>query len=366
MDFAERIQELASRVRELKPHITTEEGTKNALILPFLQALGYDTFDPRVVVPEYTSDVGTKKGEKVDYAVMRDGAPIFLIECKTCGACLDAGKANQLHRYFQNTPTARIAILTDGVTYLFFSDLDRPNMMDERPFMVFNLENVEEALIPEVRKLANSRFDVEATLSAAQDLKYTRQIKALVAQEFQEPSDAFVRIFAAQVYSGQLRANIIEDFRPRVRTAIQHHINDVLNERLQSAMAANKYSPAEPPAEPETQPQEQEDIAAKPGVVTTQEELEAFFIIKSILREIIAPERIFMRDTKSYCGVLLDDNNRKPLCRMHFNATQKYIGTFDAEKNETRHPIETLDGIYALSEEIRRGAEIYREGKAAG
>lgn len=357
MDFAERIQELGSRVKELKPHITTEEGTKTSLILPFLQTLGYDTFDPRVVVPEYTADTGTKKNEKVDYAVMREGSPAFLIECKCCGAQLDPGKANQLHRYFQNTPTARIAILTDGVVYKFFSDLDRPNMMDERPFMIFDFNNIEEALIPEIKKLANDRFDVETTLSAAQNLKYTRQIKSLIAQEFLEPSDAFVRIFASQVYSGQLRASVIDDFRPKVRQAIHHHINDVINERLQGAMADNNYSHPEPPEDVA----EAEETDAKPGVVTTQEEIEAFFIIKSILREVVAPERIFMRDTKSYCGVLLDDNNRKPLCRMHFNTGQKYIGTFDAEKNETRHPIGTLDEIYGLNEEIRKVVDYYTE-----
>lgn len=359
MDFAEKIRELSARVLELKPLISTEEATKTSLVLPFLQTLGYDTFDPRVVIPEYTSDTGTKKGEKVDYAVQREGIPTFLIECKACGSCLDAGKANQLHRYFQNTPTARIAILTDGAVYQFFSDLDRPNMMDSRPFMVFDFTNIEDALIPEIKKLANDRFDVETTLSAAQNLKYTRQIKNLVAQEFQVPSDALVRIFASQVYTGPLRANVLDDFRAKVQTAIQHHINDVINERLQGAMSANQYSPADQLQE--NQEQEAEETNTKPGVVTTEEEVEGFFIIKSILREVIAPERIFMRDTKSYCGVLLDDNNRKPLCRMHFNSSQKYVGTFDAKKNETRHPIETLDEIYALSEELRLTAGFYSE-----
>lgn len=356
MDFAEQIQELASRVQELKPHISTEEATKNTLIMPFLQTLGYDIFDPRIVVPEYTSDTGTKKNEKVDYAVKRDGEPVFLVECKTCGDCLDAGRANQLHRYFQNTPTARIGILTDGVVYKFFSDLDRPNMMDERPFMIFDFNAIEEALIPELKKLCNDRFEVEATLSAAQDLKYTRQIKSLVAEEFKTPSDALVRIFASQVFSGQLRANVIEDFRPKVKTAIQHHINDVINERLQGAMTPNAYTPTE--TAPEDNTAEPED-SGKPGVVTTEEEKEGFLIIKAILCQVIPPERVFMRDTKNYCGVLLDDNNRKPLCRMHFNRSNKYIGTFDEEKNETRHQIESLDGIYALSDEIKKAVEFY-------
>lgn len=357
MDFAEKIQELASRIQERKPHVTTEEATKNSLIMPFLQTLGYDTSDPRIVVPEYTCDTGTKKKEKADYAIMRDGSPIMLIECKTCGCTLDAGKANQLHRYFQNTPSARIAILTDGLKYKFYSDLDKDNLMDERPFMVFDFENPEEALIPEIKKLANDRFDIETTLSAAKDLKYTRQIKNILGEEFDNPSDGFVRLFASRVYSGHLRANVVENFRNKVRTAVKHHITDVLNERLQGAIEQYDYTRVdqptahEAPAQAEGKPEE--TPKTKPGVVTTNEEIEGFFIIKSILREVIEPERIFMRDTKSYCGVLLDDNNRKPLCRIRFDSKQKYICTLDAEKNETRHPIDKLDDIYGLSEEIK-------------
>lgn len=350
MDFNEKIQELAARVKELEPHINTEEATKNALILPFLQTLGYDTFDPRVVSPEYTCDTGTKKGEKVDYAVFRDGTPVMLLECKTCGSCLDAGKANQLHRYFQNTPSARIGILTDGVRYKFFSDLDRPNMMDEKPFMEFDFHSIEEALIPEIKKLANDRFDVETTISAAQNLKYTRQIKNIIASEFNDPSDAFVKLFTSHVYSGQLRATVLEDFRPKVKTAIQHYINDILNERLQGAMSDNVYSANEQPQADEKSAQEEQEKSK--GIITTDEEREGYFIIKSILRKSVDLERIAMRDTKSYFGILLDDNNRKPICRLHFNAAQKYIGLFDSDKNETRHPLASLDQIFDFSETL--------------
>jgi hypothetical protein len=207
--FASKVADLSSRIRELREHITTEEATKNAFIQPFLQLLGYDPFDPRVVVPEFTSDIGTKKKEKVDYAVMKDGNPIMLFECKTCGACLDSGKANQLHRYFQNTPTARVGVLTDGIVYEFYSDLDRPNIMDPKPFMVFDFGSVDESLIPELEKLAQGQFDEDNTLNAAQNLKYMRQIKRLLAEQLDTPGDDFVRVFASQVHNGPLRANIL-------------------------------------------------------------------------------------------------------------------------------------------------------------
>jgi hypothetical protein len=361
MDFSERIFDLSARIKELRGHATNEEATKNALILPFFQALGYDTFDPRVVVPEFTSDIGTKKNEKIDYAIMHDGQPVFLVECKTCGCPLDQGKANQLHRYFQNTRTARIGILTDGVAYKFFSDLDQPNIMDEKPFMVFDFSNIEDALIPEIKKLANDRFDVDSTLVAAQDLKYTRQIKTIIAQEFQDPSDALVRFFAGQVFGGMLRANVIEDFRPRIQRAWHHHINDVLNERLSVAMTSNTYMETDLELQngQEDAGGTESETDGKSKVLTTEEEVEGYLIIKSILRQSVPLEHVTMRDTQSYCGILFDDNNRKPICRLHLNTQQKYLGLIDEEKKETRHPIDSLDDIFKYSDEIRGKAESY-------
>jgi len=347
MDFSERIHELGARFIDLRDHVSTEEATKTSFVLPFLNILGYDTFDPRIVNPEFTADVGTKKGERVDYAIMRDGEPIILIECKTCGSSLDQGKASQLHRYFHAT-SSRIAILTDGIIYKFFSDLDKPNVMDDRPFMIFDFNKIEEALIPQLKKLASDRFDVATALHAAEDLKYTRQIKQAIANELATPSDDFVRFFASKVYSGQLRANIIEEFRPRIIQASEHHINDVLNQRLRGAMKLNEYEEASQPPVKDAEAPQSEDAGA--GITTTQEEIEAYLIVKSILRAHVDPSRIAMRDRQSYCGILLDDNNRKPICRLHFDRKQKQLGIFDAQKNESKVNIDALDDIFNHAE----------------
>ncbi len=353
MDFRERIYALAARVAELREHTCSEEATKNALILPFLHALGYDTSDPRIVEPEFTADVGTKKGEKVDYAIKRDGLPIMLIEAKCCGSPLDQGKANQLLRYFHTTKSARIGILTDGVVYQFFSDLDQPNVMDSNPFMTFDFSAIEDALIPELKKLANDRFDIEATLAAAQDLKHIRQLKGLLAKELRDPSDELVRYFARDVHKGHFRSNIIECFREKLRLAFQHHINDTINDRLQTAMQDNAYP----------EPTEQDTNESTPDIerqhVTTQDEWEAYFAVKSILREVIRPERITMRDAQSYCAILLDNNNRKPICRLHFNGKNKCVGLFDENKKETRHPVDGADGLYNFSDALREGLKRY-------
>jgi hypothetical protein len=353
MDFDERLHSLAARIQEHSGYLSNEEMTKNALVLPFLQTLGYDPFNPQEVFPEYTADIGVKKGEKVDFAVMRDGDPIMLIECKPCKSDLAKFNPTQLLRYFQVTPTARIGILTNGVQYHFFTDLDRANIMDERPFMVFDFNSPEENLIPELRKLTKSQFDIDKTLSAASELKYTRAIKRLFADEMQAPSDDFVRHFACQVYSGKLMPAVREKFTELVKKAIGMYVNDVINERLKSAMITPPEALDE---ENDTAVQEQEHD----GIVTTEDEQEAFYIVKSILREVVSPDRVAMRDTKSYCGVLLDDNNRKPLCRFHFNTSQYYISlVVNADKDMEKVAIENLNDIYKYAERLKETPAFY-------
>ena len=100
MDFADRIRELASQVQRLLPNVRTEEATKHALVMPFIAALGYNVFDPTEVTPELIAYVGVKKGEKVDYAILREGQPVILFECKHHAADLRKDHASQLYRYF--------------------------------------------------------------------------------------------------------------------------------------------------------------------------------------------------------------------------------------------------------------------------
>lgn len=354
MEFRDRIYDLASKIEELSSHLQTEEATKNALVMPFLQICGYDPFDPREVIPEFVSDVGTKKGEKVDYAIMWGGDPIILIECKCKSQTLDEVQCSQLYRYFANT-SARIAILTNGIEYRFYTDLDKPNLMDPKPFMVFDASNPEEALILELQKLSKDNFDLESTLFSANELKYTREIKKIIAQEVKDPTEDLVRHFASQVYDGRLTQQWKDFFKDIVRRAFGHYINETINERLQSAMAPSNFS--EEDSEQEADETEQND--KKTRIVTTEEEVQGYLIVKAILCEVIDPSRVVMRDTVSYCGILLDDNNRKPICRLHFNTANKYIGIMDKNKNESRERIFSLDDIYKYSEELKKVPAFY-------
>ena len=362
MEFEDRLAALASKVKQQQAAIQTEEATKTALIMPFIQSvLGYDVFDPAEVVPEFTADVGTKKGEKVDYAICMNGQVQILMECKKVGDALSIKHASQLYRYFSVT-SARIAILTNGQIYQFFTDLEAPNKMDEKPFLVLDLLDIDDYAAPEIKKLTKPAFDVDSVISAAGELKYVSQLKRAIAALFSNPEDDFSRLLISRVYEGTITQKVREQFAALISKAMRQFLNEQANDRLKSAISGVSAIPEPQPTVEASQvdsESEAADDSAKDKVVTTEEELDGFNIVRAIARSEIDVKRVHPRDTQSYFGILVDDNNRKPVCRLHFNRQQKYIGLFDAEKNETRHPIESVDDIYSFSDQIRETVRIY-------
>lgn len=354
MDLIDRIKDLASRIPKQIEHIQTEEATKNAFIMPFISALGYDVFNPTEVIPEFTSDIGTKKGEKVDYAIKKDDDIIILIECKWSGADLHQDQASQLYRYFSNTE-ARFAILTNGITYEFYSDIDEPNKMDSKPFFTFNILGFQDHQINELKKFTKSAFSLDDILTTASTLKYTGAIKKILEEELTNPSEPFVRFFASKIFDGRLTKPVIEQFTKIVQEARKQFINEKINERLKSALSANDSPKEEVSPEEIDEPSEDNN-----GIMTTEEEIEAYNIIKAILRETTDVKRVAMRDTKSYCGILLDDNNRKPICRFHFNYSQKYLGIL-SQKKEEKVAIDCVDDIFKYAEQIKTTVAEYEE-----
>jgi hypothetical protein len=174
MDFIDVIKALGEKVNRLKDSILTEEATKNAFVMPFIAALGYDVFNPFEVIPEFVADLGIKKGEKVDYCIQKDNQPIIIVECKHWKEGLDVHNS-QLHRYFHVT-TTRFGILTNGIIYRFYTDLVEPNKMDDKPFWEINISDMSEANVMELKKFHKTGFDVSQILSTASELKYTREM----------------------------------------------------------------------------------------------------------------------------------------------------------------------------------------------
>jgi predicted type IV restriction endonuclease len=362
MEFEERVAALAEKVRNQRDAIQTEEAAKNAFVMPFISLiLGYDVFDPLEVVPEFTADVGVKKGEKVDYAIMRDGEVQILIECKQPSGPLKIEHASQLYRYFSVT-NARIALLTNGQTYNFYTDLDAPNKMDGKPFLVLDLEDIDDALLPELRKLTKEAFDLDSIINAAEELKYLGQIKRAMAAQFKEPDDDWIRFFTTRVYEGAFTQKVREQFRALVAKAAAQFVRDQVNERLKSALYA---SLPEPNTDESADVLDSEDVALSDvdrdtEVETTLEEITGYQIVKAIACSEVKPQRIVGRDAKSYFAVILDNNNRKPIARLHFNGkARRYLGTFDANKTETRHLIDSLDDIYLHADAIRNAVRVF-------
>jgi hypothetical protein len=347
MDFKDTMKQLADRVEKLKENLQTEEATKNALIMPFLQALGYDVFNPLEVTPEFTCDIGTKKGEKIDYAIFKDGEPVLLIECKHWKQNLNLHD-NQLLRYF-HASKAKFGLLTNGIVFRFYTDLETPNKMDEKPFLEIDLTDIRSNQIEELKKFHKSYFDIENILSSASELKYTTILKSIINNEFSNPSPELVKLFSKQVYDGVMTAKILEQFTTLVRNSISGLISDKISERLKTALKTE--SEIEQSNEDLSKPSE--STPKENNIKTTDEELEGYFIVKSILRPHIACDRITYRDAQSYFAIFIDDNNRKQVCRLYLNSqTNKYIAFVGEDKKEVKHKISTLDEIYNHSDEL--------------
>jgi predicted type IV restriction endonuclease len=364
MNFEDKIKSLAAKAVKIAHALETEEATKNALVMPFIAALGYDVFDPDEVIPEFTADVGIKKGEKVDYALRRDGEIVMLVEAKKSRAELHVSHSGQLFRYFTVTKS-RIAVLTNGVVYRFFSDLEELNKMDEKPFLELDLLNLRENLIAEVAKLSKSRFDLENMLATASDLKFMREIRSALELQFEQPEDDFVRFFFQRASpTGRFKQSAKEHFGNLVKHTLAQLVSDRVSDRLRSALQREDASvrrTEEPPAvatdkpEPEVADGDDGD-APGDGIVTTQEELDGFQLVRAIVCDILPADRIGYRDSKNYFVILVDNNNRKLLCRLRFNRARKYVCVFDGQRKETKIAIADLQAIFGLRDQLRATA----------
>ena len=351
MDFIDQIKQLSLRVVKTKDVISTEEATKMSLIIPFFQTLGYDVFNPEEFLPEYTADVGIKKGEKVDYAIMINGSPVILIECKWCGMPLEKHDS-QLFRYFGTTP-AKFAILTNGIVYKFYTDLDETNKMDLIPFLEIDLLNIKENLVSELKKFQKVNFDPDTLVTVASELKYSKAIKEIFDAQLAEPSDEFVRYFTSQVYDGLKTQIIIDKFRAIVKNTLNDFISEKMNEKIKSAFNADIKD-----VEPQEKQADTSDVVEEPQVAnritTTEEELESYYAVKSILNGEADIKKITYKDTESYFNIIYDNKITHWLCRLKFAPKKSFLvfpAALDLEnKKEIRYEIVSVNDIYAYSE----------------
>jgi hypothetical protein len=227
--------------------------------------------------------------------------------------------------------------------------------MDKKPFLEINLFDLKDTQIEELKKFHKSYFDIETILSSASELKYMGELKMLISSEASSPTPDFVRHFGKQIYQGTFTAKVSEQFVVLVKRAFAAYVNDLISDRLKAVIEKEEEEQVQ------TEGSIASPVSGKADIETTEEELQAFFTVKAILRPYIAHERITYRDALSYYSVFIDDNNRKPVCRFYFNSEKtKQIALFGEEKEPVKYKIESLDDIYNYSEQLINVAERYK------
>ncbi|MFT0505277.1 type I restriction endonuclease [Bacteroides thetaiotaomicron] len=369
MDFKDQILQLSDRIKKQKDSISTEEATKNAFIMPLIASLGYDVFNPFEVVPEMDCDLIKKKGEKIDYAIMKDENPILLIECKHCKQDLNLHDT-QLQKYFVASKS-RFGVLTNGIEYRFYTDLEKVNIMDERPFLVVNMLDLSDADIEQLKKFHKSYYNENNVLSTANELKYTTEIKEIFNKEIQSPTSDFVRFFAKQIYTtGQITQKVVEMFTPLVKKSMSMVINDIITERLNTAMKNDEQVedttnissnlPNSPKENTENKlPEGIVYMDKEAGIITTQEEMDAYNIVRSILRRSVDASRITYKDYKTYFVISLDNSQWYWICRISIGARKKQIGIpVNKYKSCDWIQIDSIDDIFKYADRLEESIKM--------
>ena len=359
MDLIDQIKTIAQNIEKIKDRASlNEQATKNSFVMPFIQALGYDTRDPFEVFPEFTADIPVLKNDKVDYAILADSKPIMLIECKCCHDSLDNIKHTaQLHKYFQNTE-AKFSILTNGVIYRFYTDIDKSHVMDTKPFFEFNLLKFTDSDINELKGFSKTSFNPSILSDAAENLLFTKEIKRIMTEQLGNPSPDFVKFFGKQVYSKNMTASAVEKFTKITKESLKEFINEIIAEKIKSAMDddGNNSTTKESKEEPKI---DIEDGA----IITTEQELEGFYLIKAILREVVDVSRLQYRDTVSYFGINLDGKVNQTICRLYLNSKKQCICIMGTSDQGVKKEISCLDDIYGVAEFLKGRVIYLTQGK---
>ncbi len=325
MTFKEELQKLSVQITERKKHITNEEMTKQALIIPFLQVLGYDVFNPLEVKPEYDSDFARKKGEKVDYAIYKNDKPIIFIEAKVISEDPTSHDA-QLARYFNATPEVKLAMITNGVTYKFFTDLDANNIMDDNPFAVIDITDLSPVDIEILDKFRKEAFDTELLVKYAEDLIYTTNLNNKLRELFKNPPDDFIRYLIKDLSDSKITSNVIERFRPIVKKSIQNALLDMVSQSLSQSALPEEIATDDLPVG-ESADDADLEVKTRKDIITTEDELKCFEMVKKYLLDAGKNiNEVSYKDTASYFGIL-NKNIFNWFVRINLNSQNKFIIT---------------------------------------
>lgn len=349
-NFSNELKTLSMRIAEQKETVKTEEATKMFFIVPFFQVLGYNVFNPFEFVPEYTADIQLKNGDKVDYAILLENKPVILIEAKHWEENLD-NHIGQLNKYFMSS-SAKFGILTNGIEYRFYTDLDELNKMDKIPFLSFKITDLKDNVINELKKFKKDEFSVNKIMNTAEELKNTNSVFDFIAKQFDNPSDEFIKLVLTEIYNGIKTQNVIDKFQPIVKKSFNLFVNSFVNKRIENMLQSESIS------EKNIITQDDEVIEETTSkIITKEDEIQAFYIIKSILAGFIPLNKITYKDTENYFGILFDNKVTKWICRLKLGDLKKSIIFPEIPDVPPRCYIENLDDIYKYKNEIIKSAE---------
>lgn len=329
-DFARYIDQMKVRL----PHIRGEEATKQALVVPLFHVLGYDVWNPLEVQPEYGADFNKapKKGqvEKVDYALKINGEPVVFVECKAADVMLDTHDG-QLARYFNTTPSVRVGILTNGVRIKVFTDLQQPNVMDEKPWMDFDLRSAKQAEIDALKKFRKTEFTADQIVGLAEEMVYYNVLVPYIASQLRDPGEKLVRLVAEEIPSiKRIDKKVVDRLTPILRKAIQSAILDHVA-RSFGAPTQSEIVPAPAAAPAPTQTEAGSTTGdsgtvtdPRDGIVTTPEELEVYGLVSKIVKEKFPDAVVQYRDAKSYFTIM-QKNLRKWFIRLGIEKAPYWI-----------------------------------------
>jgi hypothetical protein len=347
MKFKERLTQLGEKFEpQVGTHKFDEARTKLLFINPFIEILGYKTSEQADVIAEFPADFATRARDKVDYVLRKDGVNILMIECKRFHEKVSK-HGHQLNDYFHNLHEVRFGILTNGIIYHFYTDTDFPNTMDSEPFFEFNVTDFNDEQVSILEMFCKENFEEKSIIEKAKKLTYSQDIRKVLYNEMTNPSKDFIKYIAEKAYLEKKRGSITERVRNLYAELVNLCLPMVINKLISDKMIRARNHPDNKSNETESK------------IITTEEEREAYFIVKSIIRRKVSSERVNFKDSQAYFSIRVDDSSHKTICRLYLNSNKKFIGIFDMNRKETKIEIESIDNIFDYSEQLLESASIF-------
>ncbi len=307
--FKQRVLAHTEHIKKVSEFCTTEETTKQALILPLLDILGFSAFDPTKVRAEHIADFpGAKAGERVDYALFSNGLPVMFIEAKACSQNLN-NHCPQLSRYYNATPEVAISAITNGREWRFFTDLVNKNIMDDKPFLTLHLDKPTDDAAEQLLRFHHDQFQPDALRALAEESIYLSAFRDTIGEILKECDTDFVRYVAG-------RANIQRTFTARFLEQMQPIVKQALAHSVSALVATSLNKTPDPAPDPVILAEIQDPDAPivdpiNPKIVTTANERKLFDTIADLL----PGEDLQGRDTESYYAVLYQGKTNRWLVR---------------------------------------------------